>query len=285
MIYESNNNIISFSGRKESGKTELANICVDAGYEKRSFATALKKLVCYILNISSIDELNEYKTKPIGRTIDECMIDIIFDETGIDRKFIEDVTKKITSESTGRDWLQIIGTDLIREKDPDWHVRKTFETMERDKKYVIDDTRFPNELNALKEMGAECWFIIRNKTDNISNHPSETSLSYDDFDYNVIINNSTIDDFRKKWKCYLEYYESTSAMRSWLLSLLFINPHTTMSENIMNRLYVYKEFKNFKDKTKIPGEIIEKDTHDGFMCDHGNPFIMEDLKKYYKKEA
>ena len=53
----------------------------------------------------------------------------------------------------------------------------------------------------------------------------------------------------------------------------------------MNRLYVYKEFKNFKDKTQIPSEIIEKDTHDGFMCDYGNPFIMEDLKKYYKKEA
>ena len=285
MIYEFNNNIISFSGRKESGKTELANICADYGYIKISFATALKKLVCFLLNLSSIDDLNQYKTKPIGKTIDDYMVGVISEETGIGVDFIKDVTKKITNESTGRDWLQVIGTDLIREKDPDWHVRKTFETMRHGKKYVIDDTRFPNELNALKEIGAECWFIIRNKTDNISNHKSETSLSYNDFDYNVIVNNSTLEDFRKNWKCYLEYYESTSAMRRWLLSLLFINQTTTLSESIMNRLYVYSEFKKFKDKTQIPGKIIEKDTHDGFICDFGNPFIMEDLKKYYKKEA
>ena len=279
------NNIVSFSGRKESGKTELANICVSLGYEKRSFATALKLLVCRVIGFIAIEQLNEHKNKPIGITMTPNMIDIIVEETGFDKDWVESVTSKITEESTGRDWLQVIGTDMIREKDPDWHVRKTFETMEDGKKYVIDDTRFPNELKALKEMGAECWFIIRNKTDNISNHASEISLDYKDFEYKVIVNDSTLEEFRMRWKYYLEYYEVTNAMRNWLISLLFINSHVPISENVMNKLFVYKEFVSFKSDVPIPDEIIEKDTHDGFLCDYGNPFIMETLKKYYKKEA
>jgi len=278
-------NIISFSGRKESGKTELANICVENGYEKRSFATALKKLVCSLLNLQSIDELNSYKNKSIGKTVDDVMITILEQETGFDREYLIDKCKAITEYSTGRDWLQVIGTDIIREKDPDWHVRKTFATMDDEKKYVIDDTRFPNELKALKEMGAQCWFIIRNKTDNISNHPSENSLSYLDFDYMVIVNNGTLEDFRKKWKCYLEYGDITEAMRNWLLSALFINPHTQMNDVNMGKLFVYRQFPDFNKSIKIPDEIVENDDHNGFIGDGGDPFVMESWKKYYKKEV
>lgn len=282
---EHKNNIISFSGRKESGKTELANICVEHGYEKRSFATALKKLVCALVGFHSIDELNSYKNKPIGKCVDGVMINILEQETGFEREYLIDKCKAITTDSTGRDWLQVIGTDIIREKDPDWHVRKTFATMEDGKKYVIDDTRFPNELKALKEMGAECWFIIRNKTDNISNHPSENSLSYFDFDYKIIVNNTTLDEFRRRWKCYLEYYGTTKFMRKWLMSLLFVNPHTHLEDKNMNKIFVYREFTDFRNGIRIPDKIVENDNHDGFVGDNGDPFVMETWKNYYKKEA
>lgn len=279
------NNIISFSGRKESGKTELANICVEHGYEKRSFATALKRLVCVLLNLQSIDELNSYKNKPIGKCVDDIMVDILQQETGFEREYLTDKCKAITESSTGRDWLQVIGTDIIREKDPDWHVRKTFETMKDGEKYVIDDTRFPNELKALKEMGAECWFIIRNKTDNISNHPSETSLSYLDFDYKVIVNNLSLDEYRERWKCYLEYYDTTKMMRKWLMSLLFVNPHAHLEDKNINKIFVYREFTDFKKEVSIPLKIVENESHNGFVGDGGDPFVMETWKKYYEKEA
>lgn len=282
---EKNKKIISFSGRKESGKTELANICAEHGYEKRSFATALKKLVCVLVGFQSIDELNSYKNKPIGKCVDDAMINILEQETEFEREYLIDKCKTITTDSTGRDWLQVIGTDIIREKDPDWHVRKTFATMENGKKYVLDDTRFPNELKALKEMGAQCWFIIRNKTDNISNHPSENSLSYLDFDYRIIVNNGTLEDFRKKWKCYLEYCDVTEDMRNWLLSVLFINPHTQMSDVNMGKLFVYRQFPEFKNNIKIPDKIVENNDHNGFIGDGGDPFVMEMWKKYYKKEV
>lgn len=282
-----NNNIISFSGRKESGKTELANICVEYGYEKKSFATALKNLVCNLVGFNTIEELNNYKNVPIRKEMSNEMILLLSKETGIEYDYIKSVAQRITKESTGRDWLQVVGTDIIREKDPDWHVKKTLSTFEEGKKYVIDDTRFPNELNALKEMDAECWFIIRNKTDNISNHPSETSLTYLDFDYNVIVNNITLDTFRKRWKCFLEYHDTTMVMREWLISLLFMNDHIPMSEHTAHKLYVYKEFTQLKGMRHKdfpyaqPLNIREKITHDGFIGDDDNPFITETWKMYY----
>ena len=283
-----NNRIISFSGRKESGKTELANICVDFGYEKISFATELKKLVCKLVGFNSINELNEYKNKPIGKKLLPNSIDIINENTNINKEFIEQFTIKLNEKSTGRDWLQVVGTDIIREKDPDWHVRKTLGNLNANKNYVIDDTRFKNELEALKKMGAECWFIIRNKTDNISNHASETSLSFFDFDYNIIVNDIELNEFRKRWKCFFECSDITIPIRKWLISALFFNSHIPMTEDVINRLYIYKEFKTFKDLKNLydiykkPYPIVkENDKHNGFIGDDGNPFIMESLKIFF----
>jgi hypothetical protein len=277
------NNIISFSGRKESGKTELANICTEFGYEKKSFATALKELVRDILGFDSIEDLNSMKLMHIGVSLDSSKISKISEKTGIEYEFIDEVGKKITEDSTGRDWLQIIGTDIIRAKNPEWHVNKTLETIQEGHKYVFDDTRFENELKALRNIGAECWFIIRNKTDNISNHISETSLGYQDFNYNVIVNNITLETFRKRWKCFLEYHDITMPMRSWLMSSLFMNSHIPMSEHVLHKLYIYKEFRDLKkiQNMEIPGTIIQNDGHNGFIGDDGNPFIMETWKNFY----
>jgi len=278
-------NIISFSGRKESGKTELARVCAEEGYEIRSFATTLKNLVRELVGFNLIAELNEYKDKPIGKCIDTRELDILEEYTGIDREYIKNTTGRITELSTGRDWLQVIGTDCIRSADPDWHVRMTLQTLEEGRKYVFDDTRFPNELKALKEMGAECWFIIRNKTDNISNHASETSLSYKDFDYNVIFNNLPLDELKKQWKYYLLYHDIAEPMRRWSISQLFINNHLHLSEEVLNKLFVYSGFKSFKDQINIPSVIREKDNHTGFIGDHDDPFVLEEWKRHYRKEA
>lgn len=277
--------IISFSGRKESGKTELANICVDAGYEKKSFATALKQLVCDITGIPSIDELNKYKNKPIGLCVGKYELDILEEKTGFDREYLKVTTGKIIELSTARDWLQVIGTDVIRACDPDWHVRRTLDTLEEGKKYVFDDTRFPNELKALKEMGAECWFIIRNKTDNISNHASENYLDYTMFDYHVIVNNSSLEDFKKRWKFYFDCHDVTAPMREWAISMLFMNSYVPLADNTLNKLFVYREFVDFKKNQNMPEKITENDTHTGFIGDNGNPFIMESWKKHYNIRA
>jgi hypothetical protein len=276
--------IISLSGRKESGKTELAKVCEKHGYEKKSFATELKSLVCRMIGIGSIAELDKYKTVPIGATLDKNAIHRLSVETGIDEDYIKEHGSSLTENSTSRDWLQVIGTNVIRTFDPDWHVRKTLEGLDINKKYVFDDTRFPNELKALREIGAECWFIIRNKTDNISNHPSETALSYRDFDYRIIVNNLTLQELKKNWNRYIEDYDVLSYMREWLIGQLFLNNACNIPDNVLNKIFVYKEFTEFGKQAALPDTVVENNTHNGFVGDNGNPFVMETWKALYNSQ-
>lgn len=54
-------------------------------------------------------------------------------------------------------------------------------------KWVITDTRFPNEAKAIKERGGIIIRVIRPGIEAINDHPSETSL--DDWNFDYVINN------------------------------------------------------------------------------------------------
>ena len=54
--------IISFSGRKGSGKTELADVCSKYSYQVIYFADNLKDIICKCLDISR-DTLEKLKDK------------------------------------------------------------------------------------------------------------------------------------------------------------------------------------------------------------------------------
>ena len=280
-----NFDIISFGGRKESGKTELANICEEYGYEKKSFATPLKNLICELTCIDSIQSLNKFKNLPLGVSVDDNVLTKLVNATKFEYSFCQKTTKKLTKQSTARDWLQIIGTDVIRSCDPDWHVKKIIQDIEPGKKYVFDDIRFKNEFNALKNLGAECWFIIRNKVDNISNHISETSLNYRVFDYNVIVNNISLDELRKRWKFYFCCHEVTAPIRRYLINQLLTNKCVRLSENILNKFFVYKWFTEFNNVVNKPEKLIQNEFKSGFIGDNGNPFITEDWKGLYTYEV
>jgi hypothetical protein len=68
------------------------------------------------------------------------------------------------------------------------------------KKFIITDTRFPNELSAVKE---RCGITIQvrrgEQVDSSVLHESETALDNSSFDY-VIINNGTIEELVEKVK-------------------------------------------------------------------------------------
>jgi hypothetical protein len=185
--------IITFSGRKESGKTELAKVCVSHGYKLMSFATPLKNLICQLHGFNSIEELNDKKNKPLGHGLDDEMYQKLSELTGIPIEYCKNNTPYLNKESTGRDWLQIIGTNLIRSYDKDWHVKHTLELLDNTTKYVFDDVRFPNELDVMRELNAVSWFVVRPKTDNISNHFSENSLTMNYFLDHIIINDKSLD--------------------------------------------------------------------------------------------
>lgn len=197
VVMEKSNKIgrlVGFCGRKRSGKTMMANICAEeCDGVVMAFADPLKGLVCRILGISDV-RLKELKEsgEDIGQAQPEIMADTISRETGIPSQDIRTELDK-HSLNTVRDYLQVIGTDIIRKYDKDWHVREAMKqiisAMREGTDVFIDDVRFPNERAAIEDNNGECFFVVRPDCDEISSHESEMSLSWQMFDYGHIIVN------------------------------------------------------------------------------------------------
>lgn len=109
-------------------------------------------------------------------------------------------------DDAGRSLLQFVGTDVVREQDPEFWVRfvQNLLTMFKDcwDYVIIPDCRFPNEIEHLKQSGFDCVHarVIRPDFDNglseeQKNHPSETALDhYPDVDFRLI--NTTMENLR-----------------------------------------------------------------------------------------
>ena len=205
--------IIGIGGRCRSGKTELAKVCENYGYEKLYFALPLKRLCAELLDIS-IDELNRLKAdrEEIGVMIGEDLCRIISEETDIPLDIVKRTCEGVVIKDV-RHMLQFIGTDLIRKYNTNWHVDRIREMIDRNKNYVIDDVRFPNEKALIEELGGDCWFVIRTTLDNISNHESETSITWNDCWNKVIINDTTLPNLLFKWETFIGNYEQSCAIR------------------------------------------------------------------------
>jgi hypothetical protein len=113
---------------------------------------------------------------------------------------------------TVRDLLQKLGTDAIRDGlhtnawvnavMADYKIGPFFPEVTADKhaaypNWIITDTRFPNEAEAIKKAGGIVIRINRPGVQPINPHPSETSL--DNWNFDAVINNdSQIDDLIQK---------------------------------------------------------------------------------------
>lgn len=176
--------IIALSGRKECGKSEFAKVAEKAGFCRISFATALKRLIATLIGVN-LDKLDDYKNTVKDYNLGETEYQFISKETGIP---IESVRKEMTRVklTTVRQMMQFIGTDVIRKYNPDWHIEKTLSGLDKDKNYIVDDLRFPNEKEALEKLGAICFYIMRPMVSNVSNHISETSLGWRNFKKHIV---------------------------------------------------------------------------------------------------
>lgn len=283
--------IISFSGRLKSGKTELAKICENYGYKKLYFALPLKQLCADILDIS-IDELNKLKSDNIDISlyIGEDICDILSTETDIP---YGDVTSCCFGKTihTAREMLQFIGTDLIRKYNKDWHVNRIREMIDENTNYVIDDVRFPNEKKMIEEFGGHCWFITRATLDNISNHESETSITWQDCWNRVIINDSTLPKLQFKWEVFMDNYQKSCEMRDKEFERILNNgldnndiPPLSMLDVLMISkdmfTYVPKEFKNIKKAIMNEDKTTFVTYEDNSMELIENQLNIEDLKMY-----
>ena len=89
-----------------------------------------------------------------------------------------------------RTLLQWWGTDYRRAQDPDYWVKRMFETLDREQPdmALITDVRFRNEADAIHKAGGYLVKVTRiGKPDvNVPQHPSETNLDgYAGWDYEI----------------------------------------------------------------------------------------------------
>lgn len=124
--------IIGISGRRQSGKTTTAEYIVD-NYEGRAeivcFADEIKDIICRCFGAGTNDlwgsNAGKERVLPCGKT--------------------------------GRELLQIVGTDWFRGLDPDCWLRAYKMRVERVSHYaeliVTPDVRFHNEIKLIQKMG------------------------------------------------------------------------------------------------------------------------------------
>lgn len=281
--------IIGFGGRIGSGKSELAKICQKAGFEKLYFALPLKQLVADLIHVK-LEEINDLKN--VEKDYKFGKVDYIFlwKETHIPYETIEKEMSPVKFK-TVRQLLQFIGTDLIRKYNVNWHVNKIREMIDPKKNYIIDDVRFPNELNLIRELGGDCWFIIRPKIDNVSNHESETALTWRDFGNKIIINDDGLNLFKFRWETFFENYDKSMLTREkYLKSDCLANLYSEISESlsvfdileISIHLFKYKErdfdCESIESVTQNSSGAVHILYKDGTTEVVKNPINIEDLK-------
>lgn len=176
--------IISITGKIGSGKDTIADIIMQYtpyhDWEVKKFAGKLKDIASIISGVPKINfEDQEFKKQDMGS------------EWGM----------------TYRDLLQKLGTEAMRNGlhenvwvnalFADYHFN--IEEDEQMPNWLITDTRFPNELEAVKTHKGITIKVIRDSGNTIgTTHASETALdSYTEWDY-VVNNNGSIEDLKEQ---------------------------------------------------------------------------------------
>jgi hypothetical protein len=136
-----------------------------------NFADILKKDVC--MNI-------------LGLTYNQCYGT---DEEKNEITHLQWDNKYITS----REAMQIIGTDIFRKIDPNVWIKATISKIIKEKPdlAIITDCRFPNEVEAIQDIGGKVIRLVRNPHN--SDHLSESVLDRDNYDwskFDYILDNS-----------------------------------------------------------------------------------------------
>jgi hypothetical protein len=175
--------IIGLSGMMGSGKDAVADILVgEFGYEKRSFASALRNEVDSLI----LDQ--EIPADYPEQAVDALLLCIALEL---------DPWEKPTSEDM-RVVLQCHGTEYRRSQDPDYWVKKAARLLPKHGKFVFTDVRFANEFAMLKGLGGEMWRINRSNHASASPHVSEQfAATFDGFDVELS-NDGTLHDLRLK---------------------------------------------------------------------------------------
>lgn len=192
--------VIGLAGKKGCGKTALAKeLASNHGYVRLSFANPLKDIITHAMGWDD-GTLDKLKTsgEPVTNQVSinrNRLSHLVSDALSCD---VENEMERLLFSRdtiTVRDILQIIGTDIIRNTDNRWFIKRLIPlakfALAQGIPVVIDDVRFPNELCAIEEkLRGSVFYVDRPCNKNNSTHASENSLSIDSFDADRIIKNN-----------------------------------------------------------------------------------------------
>lgn len=183
-----------------------------SNWKTKKFADKLKDIACMMLGCTRAQlEDQEFKKTVLGPEWSiKRGLNLLAGPKGKEAKYDE-----IYSPMTVREFLQKLGTDAMRnglhenvwvnslmsDYKPDNYTRMSVTYIaSKLPNWIITDTRFPNELEAVKAKEGITIKVMRNwgSTDNLfSQHPSETALDGAKFDYEIV-NDGTIEDLVEK---------------------------------------------------------------------------------------
>lgn len=172
--------IIGISGFMRTGKDSVAQLLVDYfGYQRVCFADALRKVALdinpYISVTAKTDRMVRYEL------LDE---ELITDVDGVTPVLYSDLLNTMGYEKAKevpdfRRYLQRLGTEGIRGNfgEDAWVdiAKRTIQELPTDTKIVMPDVRFPNEAQAVKDLGGVVWRTERPGFDG-GPHPSEAMV-------------------------------------------------------------------------------------------------------------
>lgn len=170
--------IIGLSGYAQSGKdtAALAITRQQSGWEIRRWAQKVKSIASLLTGVP------EY----------------IFENIDFKNSVMPDYWWNNDRPITYREFLQKIGTEAIRNNihENAW-VNALMSEYNHTCKWIITDTRFPNEAQAIKNAGGFVIRIIRPGVKPANNHPSETALDNWNFD-GYVVNNCNLSEFSNR---------------------------------------------------------------------------------------
>ena len=162
--------IIGLTGYAQSGKDTLAGMLIGLHkYDNRAFADPIRKLL--------------YEMNPLVK--DEYRVKGIVDAYGWDNA-------KVNFPEL-RNLLQTLGVGARNVFNDQFWVSQGLAGLSAGDKIVITDVRFPNEADAIKDLGGQIWRVKRLGIGAVNEHVSENAME----DYKVdqiFVNNGSIED-------------------------------------------------------------------------------------------
>lgn len=188
--------ILGLSGRRSNGKDTFANILIKANplFSRLSFADKLKRICMEVFHLS-LEQVTDHlaKERPFfpGPIAIDDKLEVLRKITGLDLKPLGLVAQ------TPREVLRYVGTDYIRNTQPEYWLDAVVEHVEKnkDQNFVITDVRFENEARVIHELEGRVIRMLRLSAKNnagVAEHESEKMDFVPDFVLAVLENNFSL---------------------------------------------------------------------------------------------